>query len=160
MGAEVEKKEMRGMRNYDGPGTLESHFTVFYPSFYRKPVPADIQHSRRSDRGSSGRGKGAGGRGSHRGHELSGHWLCHRDHQRLFRGHRPTGRGREKEQIRTSVAACGWLCAAVTAVMTLLSAAGADPLLRLMNTPEDISSMPPAISGSFSAVWELPSTTI
>lgn len=44
----------------------------------------------------------------------------------------------KKEQIRTSVAACGWLCAAVTAVMTLLSAAGADPLLRLMNTPEDI----------------------
>lgn len=44
----------------------------------------------------------------------------------------------KKEQIRTSVAACGWLCTAVTAVMTLLSTAGADPLLRLMNTPEDI----------------------
>ena len=44
----------------------------------------------------------------------------------------------DKEQIRTSAAACGWLCAAVTAVMTLLSTVGADPLLRLMNTPEDI----------------------
>ena len=36
----------------------------------------------------------------------------------------------DKEQIRTSAAACGWLCAAVTAVMTLLSTVGADPLLR------------------------------
>lgn len=44
----------------------------------------------------------------------------------------------DKEQIRISVAACGWLCAAVTAAVTLLSTAGADPLLRLMNTPEDI----------------------
>lgn len=42
------------------------------------------------------------------------------------------------EQIRNSVAACCWLCAAVTTVMTILSMAGADPLLRLMNTPEDI----------------------
>ena len=33
----------------------------------------------------------------------------------------------DKEQIRTSAAACGWLCAAVTAVMTLLSMVGADP---------------------------------
>lgn len=66
----------------------------------------------------------------------------------------------DKEQIRTSAAACGWLCAAVTAVMTLLSTVGADPLLRLMNTPEDISSTPPAISALFSAVWEPPSTTI
>lgn len=42
------------------------------------------------------------------------------------------------EQIQISVAACCWLCLAVTVVMTILSVFGADHLLRVMNTPEDI----------------------
>ena len=44
----------------------------------------------------------------------------------------------DREQIRISVAACCWLCIAVTVVMTILSVAGADFLLRIMNTPDDI----------------------
>ncbi len=44
----------------------------------------------------------------------------------------------DREQIRISVAACCWLCIAATVVMTILSVAGADFLLRIMNTPDDI----------------------
>lgn len=137
-GSSGRKERKIGNRNHDSPGTLESDSMVFYSSFIGSLFQ---QIYSMADAVIVGRlvgvkelaGVGATGAMS---------FLVLGFATGITSGFSVVIAQRagaeDREQIRISVAACCWLCIAVTVVMTILSVAGADFLLRIMNTPDDI----------------------